>query len=159
MTHPPTHPHPATGHLLHSVGLHSLAHSPILDALSNPLVSGVLGAFALLGPGRQLLLDGFKSLAMGNPNMNSLVAVGSTTSFSVGALSVLVPGLGFGTSFLEEPVMLLAFVLLGRALEARAKVGTAGHVCACMCGCVHACVGGGVGGAGAGGWKRSAAAL
>ncbi len=123
----PAPPCPA-GHLLHSVGLHSLAHSPVLDALSNPLVSGVLGAFALLGPGRQLLLDGFKSLAMGNPNMNSLVAVGSTTSFSVGALSVLVPGLGFGTSFLEEPVMLLAFVLLGRALEARAKVGSGAAV-------------------------------
>lgn len=119
------------------MGLHSLAHSPVLDALSNPLVSGVLGAFALLGPGRQLLLDGFKSLAMGNPNMNSLVAVGSSTSFSVGALSVLVPGLGFGTSFLEEPVMLLAFVLLGRALEARAKVGTAGRVHTCMCVCVR----------------------
>jgi Cu2+-exporting ATPase len=86
-------------------------------------VSGLLGGFALLGPGRALLADGFSSLRQGSPNMNSLVAVGSTTSFSVGALSALVPGLGFGTSFLEEPVMLLAFELLGRALEARAKVG------------------------------------
>jgi Cu2+-exporting ATPase len=72
-----------------------------------------------------LLIDGFKSLWAGNPNMNSLVAIGSSTSFSVGAASALHPGLGFDASFLEEPVMLLAFVLLGRALEARAKVSAA----------------------------------
>jgi Cu2+-exporting ATPase len=71
---------------------------------------------------RRLLIDGFKSLWAGNPNMNSLVAIGSSTSFTVGAASALHPGLGFDASFLEEPVMLLAFVLLGRALEARAKV-------------------------------------
>lgn len=42
----------------------------------------------------------------------------------VGALAAALPqlGLAFDASFLEEPVMLLAFVMLGRALEARAKV-------------------------------------
>lgn len=54
--------------------------------------------------------------------MNSLVAIGSTTSFSVGAAAAVMPSLGFDSGFMEEPVMLLAFVLLGRALEARAKV-------------------------------------
>lgn len=41
----------------------------------------------------------------------------------VGAASAALPdlGLGFDASFLEEPVMLLAFVLLGWALEAQAK--------------------------------------
>jgi hypothetical protein len=43
-------------------------------------------------------------------------------SFSFGAASLFNPSLGFDASFLEEPVMLLAFVLLGRAMEARAKV-------------------------------------
>ena len=69
------------------------------------------------------MVEGFRSLAAGNPNMNSLVAIGCSTSFSVGAVSAFMPSLGFDASFLEEPVMLLAFVLLGRALEARAKVG------------------------------------
>ena len=45
--------------------------------------------------------------------MNSLVGVGSTASFIVGAASALVPTLGLEAGFLEEPVMLLAFVLLG----------------------------------------------
>ena len=71
----------------------------------------------------RLMQEGFVSLARGNPNMNSLVALGCSASFSVGAASALWPsGGGFDASFLEEPVMLLAFVLLGRAMEARAKV-------------------------------------
>jgi cation transport ATPase len=39
------------------------------------------------------------------------------------------PWLGLDASFLEEPVMLLPFVLLGRALEARAKVGASALSC------------------------------
>lgn len=58
--------------------------------------------------------------------MNSLVGVGAVTSFSVGALAPLVPQMGFDPSFMEEPVMLLAFVLLGRALETRARLTAAG---------------------------------
>lgn len=53
--------------------------------------------------------------------MNSLIAMGASTSFMAGILSALVPGLSIDASFLEEPVMLLAFVLLGRSLEERAR--------------------------------------
>ncbi|GAX72668.1 hypothetical protein CEUSTIGMA_g124.t1 [Chlamydomonas eustigma] len=114
------------GHLLHVLGQHSYAHSSFMMVMGNPWLSGLLGAAALVGPGRQLLADGFSSLVNGNPNMNSLVALGCTASFSVGSVTVLSGGSGgFDASFLEEPVMLLAFVLLGRALEARAKVTAA----------------------------------
>jgi Cu+-exporting ATPase len=54
--------------------------------------------------------------------MNSLIALGATVSFGAGAAAALLPGLEVDASFLEEPVMLLAFVLLGRSLEARARV-------------------------------------
>lgn len=60
-------------------------------------------------------------LRRGAPNMNSLIALGATTSFSAGTLSALLPSLTIDSSFLEEPVMLLAFVLLGRSLEQRAR--------------------------------------
>jgi Cu2+-exporting ATPase len=136
------------GHVLHALGYHSLAHSPVMDVLGNPWVSGALGAAALLGPGRPLLIDGFRALANGAPNMNSLVGVGCGASFLAGAaavasgaiagpdspLALLAAGAadGYGghgpsgaASFLEEPVMLLAFVLLGRAMEARARVRAA----------------------------------
>ncbi len=48
------------------------------------------------------------------------------TSFVAGLVSPLAPGVAFDTSFLEEPVMLLAFVLLGRSLEARARLKASG---------------------------------
>ena len=112
------------GHWLHAAGIHSMAHGPIAEALSRPLVAGVLGAAALAGPGRPVLSDGAAALfKRGSPNMNSLVALGSVASFTAGALGpTLFPSLGFGASFMEEPVMLLAFVLLGRAAEARARL-------------------------------------
>jgi hypothetical protein len=225
---PPLRSHHA-GHVLHSLGYHQFAHGAFMEAMGNPWVSGALGAFALLGPGRRwgaeagrraqlravawvedcfmprfssgracrcprarrsspcqvpscrdagsrfvaagrwlrpeealvnppcptplppppplrpsrhapplpatrtststppprLILDGFKALWLGNPNMNSLVGVGSTASFTVGAASAMVPSLGFDSGFLEEPVMLLAFVLLG-GRAGRAGVGGGG---------------------------------
>ena len=70
----------------------------------------------------RLVVDGLRSLWRGNPNMNSLVGLGCLASYGIGALSVAMPSLALDTSFLEEPIMLLGVVLLGRTLEARAKV-------------------------------------
>ena len=50
------------GHWLHALGFHSLAHGTMMNAMSNPWVSGMLGGFALLGPGRALVKDGALSL-------------------------------------------------------------------------------------------------
>lgn len=44
---------------------------------------------------------------------------------SAGAASLMVPGIGMEAGFLEEPAMLLAFVLLGRSLETRARAQAA----------------------------------
>lgn len=62
----------------------------------------------------------------GVPNMNSLIAMGALTSFAAGLATPLVPGLALDGSALEEPIMLLAFVLLGRTLEARARLKASG---------------------------------
>ncbi len=115
------------GHFLHGLGLHEYAHTGFMAVLGDPSVSAALGAAALLGPGRQLLVDGAGSLARGAPNMNSLIALGAVTSFTAGSVSALVPGITVDPSFLEEPVMLLAFVLLGRSLEARARLEASGE--------------------------------
>ena len=77
--------------------------------------------FALLGPGRDTLVDGWRSLRAGGPNMNTLVSLGALASFGMSTAAVMLPKLGWPT-FFEEPVMLLAFVLLGRAVEERAKL-------------------------------------
>jgi cation transport ATPase len=62
--------------------------------------------------------------------MNSLIALGAVTSFSAGAACALVPGFALDPAFLEEPVMLLAFVLLGRSLEARARAAASADLTA-----------------------------
>ncbi|CAK9164296.1 unnamed protein product [Ilex paraguariensis] len=80
-----------------------------------------LSLFTLLGPGRRLIVDGLKSLIKGAPNMNTLVGLGALSSFAVSSLATLLPKLGW-KAFFEEPVMLIAFVLLGRNLEQRAKI-------------------------------------
>ncbi len=67
-------------------------------------------------------------LLAGSPNMNSLVSLGATTSFLGGAATALLPGMNTSGSFLEEPVMLLAVVLLGRTLEARARARASGDL-------------------------------
>ena len=68
--------------------------------------------------------------------MNSLIGLGALTSFAAGLASPLAPGLAFDTSFLEEPVMLLAFVLLGRSLEARARLKATGALARASSRCV-----------------------
>lgn len=122
------------GHVLHAFGLHGLAESGVFHLLGSPVASGLLGAVTLLGPGRKILIDGFRGLFNRAPNMDSLVALGTTGSFAAGVLGQLGAHLGgpgsplalfaangMASSFLGEPVMLLAVILLGRALESRAR--------------------------------------
>ena len=100
---------------------HAFHHSaPWLKVFCSTPVHAGLSVFALLGPGRDTLVDGWRSLRAGGPNMNTLV--------SLGALVVRHEHRGGDAAklgwpaFFEEPVMLLAFVLLGRAVEERAKL-------------------------------------
>ncbi len=73
------------------------------------------------GPGRELLVDGWKAWRRGAPDMSTLVGLGATASFGVSCIAAGLPSLGWKT-FFEEPAMLLGFVLVGRALEERAKL-------------------------------------
>ena len=66
--------------------------------------------------------------------MNSLIGLGAATSFTAGSASLLLPGAGLEVGFMEEPVMLLAFVLLGRALETRARLKASGNISSCLLG-------------------------
>jgi Cu2+-exporting ATPase len=105
-------------HVIHWLGasvpswVHFLGSTP---------VNATLSALALLGPGRQIVAEGFSALARGAPDMNSLVGLGATAAFTISAVAAALPKLGWRT-FFEEPAMLLGVVLIGRALEERAKL-------------------------------------
>ncbi|CAL5377720.1 unnamed protein product [Camellia sinensis] len=105
------------GHLSHFFG----ANASWIHAFHSTGFHLSLSLFTLLGPGQQLIVDGLKSLIRGTPNMNTLVGLGALSSFGVSSLAALIPKLGW-KSFFEEPIMLIAFVLLGRNLEQRAKI-------------------------------------
>ena len=120
-----------TTHHLHHFGLHEYAHGSVLTALGQPWVGGAIAALALFGPGRNIMKEGFKALANGAPNMNSLVGVGATAAFTLSVVAACAPpvvgeyGIPVSNDFFEEPVLLLAFILLGRALESRARARAA----------------------------------
>ncbi|KAF8020023.1 hypothetical protein BT93_G0651 [Corymbia citriodora subsp. variegata] len=105
------------GHLSHFFG----AKAPWIHAFHSTGFHLSLSLFTLIGPGRGLISDGLRNLLKGAPNMNTLVGLGALSSFCVSTLAALVPKLGW-KAFFEEPVMLVAFVLLGRNLEQRAKI-------------------------------------
>ncbi|KAG2497846.1 hypothetical protein HYH03_004113 [Edaphochlamys debaryana] len=105
------------GHLAHA-----WAGAPAwMHALHSVPLNAALSAAALLGPGREILSSGLQALLAGRPDMNTLVGLGAGASFGVSCVAAALPSLGWGT-FFEEPAMLLGFVLIGRALEERAKL-------------------------------------
>jgi Cu2+-exporting ATPase len=101
------------GHLEHIGG-------PRLPLISHLEFHWGLATLALLFPGRELLLDGWRSLRYGTPNMNSLVGLGTVSAYLTSCIAFILPNLGWDC-FFDEPVMLLGFILLGRTLEARAR--------------------------------------
>ncbi|GJP57652.1 hypothetical protein CLOP_g14524, partial [Closterium sp. NIES-67] len=121
------------GHLLHGMGLHALAHGPWMAVLDDVRVRSAIAAVALLGPARDLLWDGMRALLRLSPNMNSLWALPpSRPSASAWSVAQLYPDLGLDSSFTDEPVMLLAVVLLGRSLEASARAQASSDLNALM---------------------------
>jgi P-type Cu2+ transporter len=79
-----------------------------------------LATLALLFPGRPILLDGWRGLRHNLPNMNTLVGLGTLTAYIASLVALLFPTLGW-ECFFDEPVMLIGFILLGRALEQQAR--------------------------------------
>jgi P-type Cu2+ transporter len=75
---------------------------------------------AIAFPGRALLIDGWRSLWYGNPNMNTLIGLGTIASYTASLVALLMPNLGW-ECFFEEPVMIIGFITLGRTLEQQAK--------------------------------------
>ncbi|MGK7936595.1 MAG: heavy metal translocating P-type ATPase [Xenococcaceae cyanobacterium] len=99
--------------------LHHLGF-PAIPILSNIWFHFVLATLALLIPGRSLLIDGWHSLRGGMPNMNTLVGLGTVSTYLASSFALFFPRLGW-ECFFDEPVMLLGFIFLGRTLEGRAR--------------------------------------
>ncbi|HEY9805375.1 MAG TPA: heavy metal translocating P-type ATPase, partial [Candidatus Obscuribacterales bacterium] len=91
-----------------------------LPGLSNIWFHWGLATLALLGPGRFILVEGWRGLRHNAPNMNTLVGLGTFTAYTASCIALCFPNLGW-ECFFDEPVMLVGFILLGRTLEQRAR--------------------------------------
>ena len=91
----------------------------------------LLTALVLASPAREILVSGARAAARLAPDMNTLVALGTTAAFLTSAVATLFPHLfhaegGHAPVYYEAAVVVVALVLLGRFLEERAK-GKAGE--------------------------------
>ncbi|WP_032514702.1 MULTISPECIES: heavy metal translocating P-type ATPase [Prochlorococcus] len=98
-----------------------------LPILGNIFFHASLATLALLLPGREIIIKGFKSFINNRPDMDSLVALGVTSAYLTSLLSLIFPATGF-PCFFNEPVMLLGFILIGRLLEERARYQTSSSI-------------------------------
>jgi Cu+-exporting ATPase len=84
----------------------------------------VLTTVVLAWPGRQFYLKGFPALLKGAPDMNSLVALGSSAAWGFSTVALFAPSLlpeGTRVVYFEAAAVIVTLILLGRFLEARAK--------------------------------------
>ncbi len=83
-----------------------------------------LTSAVLFGPGLRFFRKGLPALARFTPDMNSLVAVGTSAAYGYSLVATFAPGfLPAGTTYVyyEAAAVIVTLILLGRYLEARAK--------------------------------------
>jgi len=83
-----------------------------LFALTTPLV---------IGPGRQFFINSWNGLRRGLTDMNLLYATGIGAAYLIAVINTFFPDAGFGgekATFYEAAALLIAFIVLGRYLEA-----------------------------------------
>ena len=84
----------------------------------------VLTLLVLAIPGRRFYVKGFPALLRLGPDMNSLVSVGTLAAFGYSMVATFAPGLlpqGTVNVYYEAAAVIVALILLGRFMEARAK--------------------------------------
>ena len=84
----------------------------------------VLTTIVLVWPGWGFYRKGYPALWRGAPDMNSLVALGTSAAYGYSVVATFAPGLlpsGTAAVYYESAAVIVVLILLGRTLEARAK--------------------------------------
>ncbi len=80
----------------------------------------VMTAIVMAWAGRGIYTSAIRALRHGSTNMNTLVSLGTTAAFAYSAYATVAPAPGRQVYF-DAVLLILGFLLLGKALEARAK--------------------------------------
>lgn len=105
-------------------------HAPLTFAL----VQMVLTIVVLIN-GRKFYIVGFKSLFKGNPNMDSLVAIGTGSAFLysfVMTLSIPSNPASVHNLYYESAAVVVTLVMVGKYMEGRSKNKTSEAICKLM---------------------------
>jgi Cu+-exporting ATPase len=89
--------------------------------LGRPSTLFLLATPAVFGPGWQFFVRSVRGLRAGVADMNLLYATGIGAAYLIGVLNTFFPAAGFGGEraiFFESAVLLTAFIILGKYLEA-----------------------------------------
>lgn len=88
------------------------------------VIQCLLTTLVLAGPGRRFWQAGFPALWRGAPDMNSLVALGTSAAYVYSLCATFAPGLlptNARAVYFEAAAVIVVLILLGRWLEARAR--------------------------------------
>jgi len=120
------------GHLVPA--FHHWVHQTI-GMQTSRVAQFLLTGAVLAGPGQRFFTKGFPQLLHGSPDMNSLVAVGTSAAFAYSTLATFAPGLfpaGTANVYFESAAVIVVLILFGRWMEARAKGRTGEAIRALM---------------------------
>ena len=115
-----------------------------MNGMMNLALTELLLCIPILFINRHYFIGGFRSLAHGAPNMDSLIALGSAASFAYSVVSLYQMANAFVAGdveaahqamhgmYFESAGLILALISLGKYFEARAKGQTTGAISALM---------------------------
>lgn len=117
----------------------SLPMPSILTGVENSLINALLQLLLtvpIIIINKHFFVNGFKALVKKSPNMDTLVAIGSSASFLYGLFSMFKIAYGFGHQnfeiahsfshelYFESSAMILTLVTVGKYLESKSKLKT-----------------------------------
>ncbi|WP_050528131.1 heavy metal translocating P-type ATPase [Pseudorhodobacter aquimaris] len=112
---------------------HFIAHS--IGTQTSWLIQFVLTSLVLVGPGRVFYRRGWASLRHAAPDMNALVMIGTAAAYAFSVVATFAPFLLPSTAravYFEAAAVIVALILLGRWMEARAKGRTGAAIARLM---------------------------
>lgn len=102
-------------------------HDLIMNTLgmrTSALIQFLLATLVLFGPGLRFFRKGVPALLRLTPDMNALVAVGTSAAYGYSLVATFAPQLlpaGSANVYYEAAAVIVTLILLGRYLEAKAK--------------------------------------
>lgn len=102
---------------------------PFVTSIASPIrhsIAFILTTWILFGAGREIFKSFFYKLQPGKSDMNTLVGLGSATSWIYSSVVMIGSWFAYDTFsgyplFFDSAAFIIGFILLGRSLEARAR--------------------------------------